>query len=701
MKPATSTTADDEDWSAKYDSMYRVWWSAIELWYNCTDQYPYATELWVQSIQDYYYYDDDDDDDDSDPTETRRMNRDDSGNNENRNGAVLWRQSHHECYGIDQLEVAWRTIWNAAVVQRQQSSLPPPPRGVTCQREECMYEWDMSMIQLLLFVAGSCLDAQQISVARQCLLYAIRQLLPQIAVVESILPPNESDSVLANTTQTMDQPSCRVYKMNCLYKLLAAVLQEYIASYEEEQELEQRGKPASSSSSSPPHWMVARRVAALRMSLPTHIDIHHNHVRRTQTPHPPLHSSSPQCFWNPRNVYQRPPCYIHYPTFLQADSNTEIELNGKNTDVSHVLSSAVLPREYHPVWCHQLEQHITIIQKEFEELLMQHQQVPLHYNSIASTQNDRHTTTTNNKNDQSRIPTHWPKVGDGAHRNGTGTHDSTVVQHGGDWREMVLFSAHNGTTTSTGTSTDDIAPQTKRLIRQYCASEVLSLVDTGIGEVIFSVLAPHTRILPHTASHNVRYTAHLPLCIPQSTATTAIHATTKRRCDPKTSGDSTADENDTTPNCYIRIGEEICTWQVGKMLVFDDSYEHEVVNSTNEIRGVLLLRFWHPCLTHSKMDQDRAIHLVQTAQQEDRCKRYNPPIPPSPSTILGCYNMDEIAPPMTTTSSTNHYNQVRVAITARGMEQTYCPSCQWTGYESIRCCTVQPPRFSCVCGQPI
>ena len=46
--------------------------------------------------------------------------------------------------------------------------------------------------------------------------------------------------------------------------------------------------------------------------------------------------------------------------------------------------------------------------------------------------------------------------------------------------------------------------------------------------------------------------------------------------------------------CAIRVGERWARWTEGKCLVFDDSFEHAVVNETTEPRTVLLLRFWHP-----------------------------------------------------------------------------------------------------------
>jgi hypothetical protein len=36
------------------------------------------------------------------------------------------------------------------------------------------------------------------------------------------------------------------------------------------------------------------------------------------------------------------------------------------------------------------------------------------------------------------------------------------------------------------------------------------------------------------------------------------------------------------------------SWEEGKCLIFDDSFEHEVWNHSTGRRVVLLLRFWHP-----------------------------------------------------------------------------------------------------------
>ena len=50
-----------------------------------------------------------------------------------------------------------------------------------------------------------------------------------------------------------------------------------------------------------------------------------------------------------------------------------------------------------------------------------------------------------------------------------------------------------------------------------------------------------------------------------------------------------------------------------KVLLFDDSFEHEVWNHTSEPRLVLIVDIWHPQLQH---DADRAKALTHEWQRE-------------------------------------------------------------------------------------
>jgi Aspartyl/Asparaginyl beta-hydroxylase len=45
---------------------------------------------------------------------------------------------------------------------------------------------------------------------------------------------------------------------------------------------------------------------------------------------------------------------------------------------------------------------------------------------------------------------------------------------------------------------------------------------------------------------------------------------------------------------YIRIKDKFHTWKEGEGIIFDDSWEHEVYNRSNDIRVVLIVDFFRP-----------------------------------------------------------------------------------------------------------
>ncbi|HVR90504.1 MAG TPA: aspartyl/asparaginyl beta-hydroxylase domain-containing protein [Novosphingobium sp.] len=83
--------------------------------------------------------------------------------------------------------------------------------------------------------------------------------------------------------------------------------------------------------------------------------------------------------------------------------------------------------------------------------------------------------------------------------------------------------------------------------------------------VMFSLLRPGARIAPHTGMFNTRLVCHLPLIVP--------------------------------PGCGFRVGNEVREWEEGKLLVFDDSIEHEAWNDSDRDRVVLIFDIWRPDLT--------------------------------------------------------------------------------------------------------
>lgn len=181
-------------------------------------------------------------------------------------------------------------------------------------------------------------------------------------------------------------------------------------------------------------------------------------------------------------------------------------------------------------------------------------------------------------------PLNFSNVGNGDRGSG---HDDHLVVSGRSWKEYVLF--------GTGSQdTDDDAPFTKQLLREN-VPDAVSLAEQGGGEVIFSRLAPRTQIKAHCGPTNLRWTAHLGLVIPDSAA-----------------------------DCQIRVKHTWHSWKLGKILLFDDSYEHEVRNDTDEPRVVLLIRLWHPDLL--KVQQGFFLSEAMARKEEDVKKRYHLPV---------------------------------------------------------------------------
>lgn len=79
---------------------------------------------------------------------------------------------------------------------------------------------------------------------------------------------------------------------------------------------------------------------------------------------------------------------------------------------------------------------------------------------------------------------------------------------------------------------------------------------------LFSVLRPHTHIPPHNGMLNTRLICHIPLIVPSG--------------------------------CRLRVGNTTRDVAVGKVIIFDDSVEHEAWNDSDQTRVVLLFEIWRP-----------------------------------------------------------------------------------------------------------
>jgi aspartate beta-hydroxylase len=93
----------------------------------------------------------------------------------------------------------------------------------------------------------------------------------------------------------------------------------------------------------------------------------------------------------------------------------------------------------------------------------------------------------------------------------------------------------------------------------------LAHVREHAPEVLFSVFTPGTHLLPHRGVTNTRLVGHLPLMVPE--------------------------------HCALKVGGEEHHWQEGRVVVFDDTYEHEAWNRSARTRVVMIFDIWNPYLT--------------------------------------------------------------------------------------------------------
>ncbi len=93
---------------------------------------------------------------------------------------------------------------------------------------------------------------------------------------------------------------------------------------------------------------------------------------------------------------------------------------------------------------------------------------------------------------------------------------------------------------------------------------------------LLSILAPGTHIQPHHGMLNTRLICHLPLIVPDG--------------------------------CRLRVGNEVRTVAPGKLLIFDDSIEHEAWNDSDSPRTILLFEIWRPELTAAERNALRVMY---------------------------------------------------------------------------------------------
>lgn len=109
-------------------------------------------------------------------------------------------------------------------------------------------------------------------------------------------------------------------------------------------------------------------------------------------------------------------------------------------------------------------------------------------------------------------------------------------------------------------------PYTAGVLEQLPLADQPGFAPTAL----FSALAPHTRIPPHTGSTNARLVVHLPLVLPGP--------------------------------AEFRVGNDRREWRIGEAWAFDDTIEHEAWNDADDTRVILIFDIWNPLLSAAERE---------------------------------------------------------------------------------------------------
>uniref|UniRef100_A0A3B4CRZ0 Un-named hu7910 n=1 Tax=Pygocentrus nattereri TaxID=42514 RepID=A0A3B4CRZ0_PYGNA len=129
----------------------------------------------------------------------------------------------------------------------------------------------------------------------------------------------------------------------------------------------------------------------------------------------------------------------------------------------------------------------------------------------------------------------------------------------GNWGQFTLWQQGR----KVGTSCQSV-PKTCAFLERYPEA-----TSCKRGQIKFSVMQPGTHVWPHTGPTNCRLRMHLGLVIPHT-------------------------------GCRIRCTNQTREWEEGKVLIFDDSFEHEVWQEADSYRLIFIVDVWHPELSQSQ-----------------------------------------------------------------------------------------------------
>jgi beta-hydroxylase len=116
-----------------------------------------------------------------------------------------------------------------------------------------------------------------------------------------------------------------------------------------------------------------------------------------------------------------------------------------------------------------------------------------------------------------------------------------------------------------------LCPQTWRVLQKV----------PGLKTAMFSIFEAGKHLPPHRGPYNGLLRLHLGLIVPEPRDRVAI-----------------------------RIGGQLCHWEEGRALIFDDAYEHEAWNGTDKVRVVLFVDFVKPLRFPASLVNWLILHLA-------------------------------------------------------------------------------------------
>lgn len=128
--------------------------------------------------------------------------------------------------------------------------------------------------------------------------------------------------------------------------------------------------------------------------------------------------------------------------------------------------------------------------------------------------------------------------------------DQKKISYGDNWQTFILYGFGSKSEKNCAQ-----VPVTSRLLEQV----------PNLQTAWFSIMSPRYHVPAHRGVTKGILRCHLGVKVPR-----------------------------TPEKCFIRVADEKFHWEYGKATVFDDTYEHEVFNNTDDQRVVLLFDFDRP-----------------------------------------------------------------------------------------------------------